>query len=282
MVAYTPLTINDVDVREIYAYDSSGEEYILDGQVPPDFPVMVVGINERTEFNRFLKKGLLRDDEGGGGDGGGGGGETGGGGTFNPKIKITQVNLDRSALDYEPWWMGTNAELYFRVYETDINQGNVNAANFVPFIGYYAPKGGYKDYKIWNFVWYQYEQTKPWRTINLNTGWVTYGDERIFDYNKTYTLRLMEYDPLFYDGGINDWCEIAGLAAAMGAGVGQYITLIIGLASWLICLELVLNDDLIGEQNNFQAIVQETMGGQLGTEVEWQDSAFRIKFMIVE
>ena len=48
LVAYIPLTINDVDLTEIYAYDSAGEEHILDGQVPPEFPVMVIGINERT------------------------------------------------------------------------------------------------------------------------------------------------------------------------------------------------------------------------------------------
>lgn len=38
-VAYTPLTIDDVDAKEIYAYDGSGEEFVLDAKTPPDFPV---------------------------------------------------------------------------------------------------------------------------------------------------------------------------------------------------------------------------------------------------
>jgi len=48
LVAYTPLTIDDIEVEEIYAYDSEGNEHVLDAKTPPDFPVMVVGINERN------------------------------------------------------------------------------------------------------------------------------------------------------------------------------------------------------------------------------------------
>ena len=48
LVAYTPLSIDDMDWKDIYAYDSDMKEYILDAKTEPDFPVMVVGINERV------------------------------------------------------------------------------------------------------------------------------------------------------------------------------------------------------------------------------------------
>lgn len=64
LVAYTPLTIDDMDWKEIYAYDADMKECKLDAKTEPDFPVMVVGINERveylqsaeTQFNRSLGK----------------------------------------------------------------------------------------------------------------------------------------------------------------------------------------------------------------------------------
>jgi hypothetical protein len=38
--------------EEIYAYDADLKEYILDAKTEPKFPVMVVGINERIEYNK--------------------------------------------------------------------------------------------------------------------------------------------------------------------------------------------------------------------------------------
>jgi len=53
LVAYTPLTIDDMEWKEIYAYDADMKEHILDAKTPPDFPVMVVGINERSDTNGY-------------------------------------------------------------------------------------------------------------------------------------------------------------------------------------------------------------------------------------
>ncbi len=50
LVAYTPMTSDDMEWKEIYAYDADMKEYILDAKTEPDYPVMVVGINERTEY----------------------------------------------------------------------------------------------------------------------------------------------------------------------------------------------------------------------------------------
>jgi len=60
LVAYTPLTIDDMEWKEIYAYDADLKEYILDAKTEPDYPVMVVGINERVEY---MKNALVQSEE---------------------------------------------------------------------------------------------------------------------------------------------------------------------------------------------------------------------------
>ena len=45
--------------EEIYAYDADLKEYILDAKTEPDYPVIVVGINERSEINNQGSQGLL-------------------------------------------------------------------------------------------------------------------------------------------------------------------------------------------------------------------------------
>jgi hypothetical protein len=52
LVAYTPLTTDDMEWEEIIAYDADLKEHILDAKTEPDFPVMVIGINERIEYNK--------------------------------------------------------------------------------------------------------------------------------------------------------------------------------------------------------------------------------------
>ncbi|MBC8346392.1 MAG: hypothetical protein ISR82_00195 [Candidatus Marinimicrobia bacterium] len=87
-VAYTPLTIDDTEIEVINAYDASGNQYELNAKIPPDFTLMAVSINERTDANgnvtyyapnQDIYTGAEQsvpgdgDDEGGGGGGGGGG-----------------------------------------------------------------------------------------------------------------------------------------------------------------------------------------------------------------
>lgn len=84
-VAYTPLTIDDTEWEYIYAYDHRGIEYQLDAWTPPDYPLMVISQNERTDlegnvtFGRAHGRGLGRQleyDDGGGSGGSGGGSST--------------------------------------------------------------------------------------------------------------------------------------------------------------------------------------------------------------
>lgn len=51
-VAYEPLTINDVDITEIEVYKPNGESYIMDisnKMWEPDFPIIIVGLNESMD-----------------------------------------------------------------------------------------------------------------------------------------------------------------------------------------------------------------------------------------
>jgi len=95
LVACTPLTIDDIEVEEIYAYDSEGNEYVLDAKNPPDFPVMVVGINERVDQSteQFTKeRGLEKVTS----------------------IIPVYVSSFRLMHDKEPWYKGA-PEIYVKV-----------------------------------------------------------------------------------------------------------------------------------------------------------------------
>lgn len=195
-------------------------------------------------------------------------------------IHITKINLDWSAWHYEPWFMGTNAELYIRVYEGNYSGDDVNQANWFTF-GLYAPAGSNKSYKCWKWKW-GWKQTKPWRTVNINTGW----PENTFPSSDNFTFRLMEYDPFIYDGGIDNWCVVAGaLLGAVTSGEGSVvigplsvnIVLIVGISTWWICDNFVLNDDMIGEINYFQSTVQNAEDNH-GTEFTLEKSGrFKVK-----
>ena len=178
-VAYTPLTINDVDVTEIYAYDGSGEEYILDGQEPPDFPLIVVGINERIAYNQSLKKTIIDDGEGGGGG-------VGGGGTTELYPYITEIDPTSHPNNWEPYYAG-DAELYWavRIYEhsggvkIDVKQGNW-------------------AYDAWVFTITGWHSSTPWRSANQKLGNAPESTSDIYD------IAIWEYDPLFQDGPTQD------------------------------------------------------------------------------
>lgn len=60
LVAFVPADVEDEDLREVEAFDAAGRRYLLDAQVEPDFPVVVVSLNERTDRNGFLRSGFVR------------------------------------------------------------------------------------------------------------------------------------------------------------------------------------------------------------------------------
>jgi hypothetical protein len=107
LVAYHPVGVDDKLVKKVKAFDSEGNEYWLDAWKAPDFPVIVLGVNERVDDNgnvRYFSLPNMRESE----DDGGGGGSFGGGGSTQPRqwgcweiFESLQV-LD----DQEPWTKG--------------------------------------------------------------------------------------------------------------------------------------------------------------------------------
>ena len=49
LVAYMPEGVDDTTLKTITAYDAAGKAYQLDAQVAPKQPVIVLGVNERTD-----------------------------------------------------------------------------------------------------------------------------------------------------------------------------------------------------------------------------------------
>jgi len=163
LVAYTPLTIDDIEVEEIYAYDSEGNEYVLDAKMPPDFPVIVVGINERvdpvTKKLYFGKDGasLGKPNPDDPPD------------PPNPPPGTTHIDviLDHVYLqdDGEPWTKGS-PEIYCLL----ANSGGIN--------------NRYNMYSEWT----GWGTNRSWHHVDLNM--LEWHEE----YSKTFGISFLEYD----------------------------------------------------------------------------------------
>lgn len=60
LVAFAPMDVPDEDLREVEAFDAVGRRYLLDAWTEPGFPVVVVGLNERTDRNGYLLSEFVR------------------------------------------------------------------------------------------------------------------------------------------------------------------------------------------------------------------------------
>jgi hypothetical protein len=130
--------------------------------------------------------------------------------------------------------------------------------------------GDYKKYQVWKWKkWRGYRQNKPWRTMNYNTGW----GPSSYDYTKRYKLRVIEYDFPYYDRGADEWCYLAGL------GVGTFVGPLLGVATWLTCEVLVINDDPIGGKMDFEDRIN-TAKEHPGSEYTWTSADWEIKYKV--
>jgi len=122
LVAYRPVGVDDKLIEKVKAFDWEGKEYWLDAKKAPDFPVIVLGINERVDDNgnvRYFSLPNMRtslDDEGGGG---GFGGESSGVKTY--KLKVVWFRCNNT--DFEGWFGGA-PEFYIHTYYWDIMRNN--------------------------------------------------------------------------------------------------------------------------------------------------------------
>lgn len=121
LVAYYPVGIDDKLVKYVKAFDSSGKEYFLDNWSVPDFPVIVLGVSERTNdegnviYRGFDLPNFMESEPG---DGGGGGG---GGVSSNYKLKVVWFRLNND--NFEGVFGGA-PEFYIHITYWDVMNNN--------------------------------------------------------------------------------------------------------------------------------------------------------------
>jgi len=59
LVAFMPVSVEDTTLKTITAYDADGKAHVLDAQVAPAQPVIVLGVNERTDDSGELLRNQL-------------------------------------------------------------------------------------------------------------------------------------------------------------------------------------------------------------------------------
>ena len=119
LVAYVPTNFDEKTFTKVKAFDKDGKLHWLSLDKEPNFPVVVLGYNERTDDNGNLIDGFknILPDEG---DGGGGSGGSGGGFNYSPN-SLYLVKLKFNDLSaYEPWISG-KPEIYIDIH-SDITQ----------------------------------------------------------------------------------------------------------------------------------------------------------------
>jgi Protein of unknown function (DUF3103) len=99
LVAYMPEGVEDTELETITAYDAKGRAHELDAQVAPARPVIVLGVNERTDDSGMLleSKSTATDSDGPGMAG-------------SYLVEINAAVIDK---DHEPWAKGA-AEVSYR------------------------------------------------------------------------------------------------------------------------------------------------------------------------
>lgn len=100
LVAYMPQGVDDTTLETVTAYDASGTAYELDAQVEPANPVIVLGVNERTDENGNLLENVQEAES------------TPGFTTLATKYQVRMVKVNLLD-DKEPWTRGA-AEINLR------------------------------------------------------------------------------------------------------------------------------------------------------------------------
>ena len=226
LVAYVPADINDEDLKVITAYDTEGNRHILNAQEAPNFPVIVLAINERVNKNgklhpRLVTTKALKEPIGGGGTGGGDDGD--GSGTYNETRSDGNVEYIRKIKvnnDHENWYLEP-AEIRVKVLIPSLGGAVVDNLigdpepedewqnHYERLLRWYF--GDYDDYII--MVWYEHDDdnttfTRSFSATDPNTGISSsFSIEYTNDDDQMGRTLVNRRDPLsdVYSTGDIDW-----------------------------------------------------------------------------
>ncbi len=114
LVAFRIYDKDDRDIERVKAYDATGKIHWLDAKEKPSMPIIVVGINERTDLNGNVI--YAQQCSGCGGSGGSGGSGGTGGGNNNPVYKDKVYINDFRLMDTSEGWFDGNPEIYVKTF----------------------------------------------------------------------------------------------------------------------------------------------------------------------
>lgn len=102
LVAYTPEGVDDTTLKSITAYDATGKVYQLDAQAAPKQPVIVLGVNERTDDTGALLRNQVTTSD-----------KTTAGVQVTAAAATYKAHVEEAVIlnDQEPWSKG-DAEIY--------------------------------------------------------------------------------------------------------------------------------------------------------------------------
>jgi hypothetical protein len=160
LVAFSPVGFQEEELQEIVAYDIHGNRHLLDPHRAPEVPVLVVGLNERTDIDgnaRWSSATMSVADE-----------------VTTAEESLVEVVGTLNVRDDNEDWIDGDAEIMLKVKSAnhELYTGSFTA-NWDKWSGrvYNRPLFTYypSSYGPW-VVYFWYEEDGGWSPINVNVG----------------------------------------------------------------------------------------------------------------
>lgn len=162
LMTYLDYTVDEFDQKTLVAYDKDGNSFEIDGINPPDFPVIVLGINERMDRKEYIQP-QVEPDRAATYDG-----------TITHYERLDTINYYSKYGTWDPWPRG-----YPEIYMIFAFQGE-NECLRQDFPNVDKPQS-YPQKSGYNFIY---------ENLPLNKNWVVrmYDEDVGINYNDTINL----------------------------------------------------------------------------------------------
>lgn len=165
MVAYTPITKDDIECEKILAFDGNGNKFKLNAKDDPEYPVIVVGLNERVDPDTKEVYNFTNDSTG----------------KIASTTKDLRIGWVKLVDDKEPWWKGSP-----EIYYTFINGSATNIRK--NYYSWWKNSGSNNYWRHFNKrIMYWYEDTDPDRSI---IRWMEYDSGATITLGLSYSYKI--------------------------------------------------------------------------------------------